>query len=252
MLGGILGQIDPRLPFWAAAGLSLLNGVYGLLVLPESLSRENRAAFSVKRANPVGALKLLSSHPQLLGFAGVNFILQLAHAVFTTVWILYTADRYHWTPFWIGLSMGVVGVSSVVVQAVLVRVAVARFGERRSLLIGLFCGAVGFAIFAVASQPWMFMLGIPILCLWGLSSPSIQGLMTRRVSASEQGRLQGANTSVTSVAGLFGPGLFSTVYAFTLHGLPGAAFLLAAALLTAAMLLAWRVTAHAAPEPHPA
>ena len=252
MLGGILGQIDPRLPFWAAAGLSLLNGVYGLLVLPESLSRENRAAFSVKRANPVGALKLLSSHPQLLGFAGVNFILQLAHAVFTTVWILYTADRYHWTPFWIGLSMGVVGVSSVVVQAVLVRLAVARFGERLSLLIGLSCGAVGFAILAVSSQPWMFMAGIPILCLWGLSGPSIQGLMTRRVNPSEQGRLQGANTSVTSVAGLFGPLLFSTVYALTLHSLKGAAFLLAAGLLTAAMLLAWRVTAHAAAEPHPA
>ena len=255
MLGGILGQIDPRLPFWAAAGLSLLNGVYGLMVLPESLSKANRGAFSVKRANPVGAFRLLSSHPQLLGFAGVNFILQLAHAVFTTVWILYTADRYHWSPFWIGLSMGVVGVSSVVVQALVVRVVVARLGERRSLLTGLLCGAAGFAICGVATDPWMFMLGIPILCLWGLSGPSIQGLMTRRVSASEQGRLQGANTSVTSVAGLFGPGLFSAVYAFTprvLPGLPGAAFLLAAGLLTMAMLLAWRVTAQAEPEPHPA
>ncbi len=251
-VGGLLGQFDPRLPFWSAAALSLINGVYGLVVLPESLSRASRSAFSLKRANPVGALQLLSSHPQLLGFAGVNFILQLAHAVFTTVWILYTADRYHWGPLWIGLSMGLIGVASAVVQAAIVRPVVARFGERRSMLTGLVCGAAGFAICAVATEPWMFLAGIPVLCLWGLTGPSVQGLMTRRVSATEQGRLQGANTSVTSIAGLFGPGLFSAVYALTFRSLPGAAFLLAAGLMTTALLLAWRVTAPEATEPHPA
>ncbi len=252
VMGGLLGQFDPRLPFWVAGALSLLNGLYGLAVLPESLAPENRAAFSLKRANPVGALKLLSSHPQLLGFAGVNFLVQLAHAVFTTVWVLYSADRYHWSPLWIGLSMGVVGVSSALVQAFVVRVVVARLGERLSLLTGLLCGAAGFAICASATQGWMFMLGIPVLCLWGLTGPSVQGLMTRRVGPSEQGRLQGANTSVTSVAGLFGPGLFSAVYAATYQSAQGAAFLVAAVLLTMAMILAWRVTVREAPAPHPA
>ena len=256
VLGGVLGQFDTRLPFWVAGGLSLLNGLYGLIVLPESLRREDRAAFSLKRANPVAALGLLRSRPQLLGLASINFIVQVVHAVFTTVWVLYVADRYRWTPMWVGLSMGIVGISSAVIQAGVVRAVVARIGERAAMLTGLLFAAAGFLIFAMASEGWMFLVGIPILSLWGLTGPSVQSLMSRSVGPSEQGRLQGANTSLTSVAGLIGPGLFSAVFAWTLAnrqwGVPGLPFVLAAALMLTAMFTAWRVTARMAPASQPA
>ena len=256
VLGGLLGQFNPRLPFWVAGGLSLLNGLYGLVVLPESLARANRSAFSLKRANPVAALGLLRSQPQLLGLASINFTTQLVHAVFSTVWVLYVAYRYHWTPLWVGISMGVVGVSSAVIQAVVVRFVVAKVGERAAMVMGLFFGAAGFAIFALATEGWMFLVGIPILSLWGLTGPSVQALMSRSVGPTEQGKLQGANTSLSSVAGLIGPGLFSAVFAWALaHGewhIPGAPFALASAFMLGAMLTAWRVTARMARKPQPA
>ena len=246
VLGGLLGQFDPRLPFWAAGGLSLLNGLYGLIVLPESLARSDRAEFSLKRANPVAALGLLRSRPQLLGLASINFMTQLVHGIFISVWVLYVAYRYGWTPLTVGMSMGAIGVSSAVIQAGVVRQVVARVGERVAMMIGLFFGGAGFAVFAMASEGWMFLAGIPILCLWGMTGPSVQALMSRSVGPTEQGRLQGANTSVTSIAGLIGPGLFSAVFAWALAhkewNIPGAPFVLASALMLTAMLMAWRVT----------
>ncbi len=204
----------------------------------------------------VAALGLLRSRPQLLGLASINFIVQVVHAVFTTVWVLYVADRYRWTPMWVGLSMGIVGISSAVIQAGVVRAVVTRIGERAAMLTGLFFAAAGFLIFAMANEGWMFLVGIPILSLWGLTGPSVQSLMSRSVGPSEQGRLQGANTSLTSVAGLIGPGLFSAVFAWTLAnrqwGVPGLPFVLAAALMLTAMFTAWRVTARMAPASQPA
>ena len=258
MLGGLLGQFDPRLPFWAAAGLTFLNGAYGLFVLPESLSKANRSAFSPRLANPVAALAILAGRPQLLGLASINFMTRLVHAVFATVWALYLADRYGWGPLMVGVSMGVVGVSSLVVSAGLVRPTVARFGERSTLVIGLFFAAAGFALMGWAGQGWVFLASIFVLCLWGLASPCIQALMTRQVSPSEQGRLQGANSGLTSIAGLIGPSLFAGTLAFAstpaikAQGLIGLPFFLAAALMLLARGLAWRVTAGQAQTAQPA
>ena len=258
MLGGLLGQLDPRLPFWAAAGLTFLNAAYGFFVLPESLARENRSGFSFRLANPVSALGMLGSKPQLMGLALINFMTRLVHAVFATVWALYVADRYGWGPWMIGVSMGVVGVSSLVVSAGLVRPTVAWLGERRTLVVGLFFAATGFAMMGWASQGWAFLASIFVLCLWGLAGPSIQSLMTRLVSPSEQGRLQGANTGMTSIAGLIGPSLFSAALAFAAtpaheaQGLIGLPFFLAAGLMLLAMAMAWRATAGPAPAPQPA
>jgi DHA1 family tetracycline resistance protein-like MFS transporter len=256
MLGGLLGQQDPRLPFWVAAGLTLLNGAYGLFVLPESLARENRSAFSFRLANPVAAFGILSARPQLLGLAWINFMTRLVHAVFGTVWALYLSARYGWGPWMIGVSMGVVGVSSFVVSAGLVKPTVARLGERRTLVAGLFFAATGFALMGWAGQGWLFLVSIVVLCLWGLASPCIQALMTRQVPPNEQGRLQGANTGLTSIAGLIGPSLFASTLAFAAapaqaaQGLLGLPFYLAAALMLVAMGLGWRVTAgqEAVPE----
>src|SRR5262245_65236885 len=149
-LGGLLGVVNPRLPFWVAAGLTLLNALYGLFVLPESLAPENRKGFSLRRANPVGSLVLLRSHPELLGLSSVNFTYMLAHQVLPSVFVLYTSFRYGWSERATGLSLAFIGVFNIIVQAGLVKRIVARFGERRALLAGLLCGGAGSAIYGLA------------------------------------------------------------------------------------------------------
>jgi DHA1 family tetracycline resistance protein-like MFS transporter len=246
-VGGLLGEMGPRVPFWFAGALSLVNFAYGYFVLPESLPRERRAPFSWERANPLGALVLLRSHPELSNLAIVYFLGQLAHVVLPSTFVLYAAYRYGWTAGDTGLTLAGVGVCSMVVQAGLVGRAVAWFGERRALMIGLLFGSIGFAVYGLAPGSAWFLIGIPLMSLWGLANPATQGLMTRLVGASEQGQLQGANSSMTGIAGLLGPSLFTFSFAFAigpargLH-LPGTPFLLAAAMLAAALLLVYRRT----------
>ena len=245
-LGGVLGNIDPHLPFWVAAGLSLSNAVYGVFVLPESLPPENRSGFSWRRANPLAALRLLLAHRELAGLAGVSFLSNLAHVVLPSTFVLYAGYRYDWNTRDVGLAMALVGVCSAAVQGGLIRPFVARFGERAALLTGLSAGTVGFVIFGLAPTGPLFLWGILFTTLWGLSGPAVQGLMTRRIGASEQGRLQGANASVNGVALLLGPTLFTHTFAkfidpATAPHLPGAPFLLAALLLFAANMSALRM-----------
>src|SRR5271170_1457915 len=211
--GGLLGGIDLRLPFWGAAALSLLNFLYGMLVLPESLPRGRRVEFAWRRANPIGALILLRTYPRLLGLSTVNFLHNLAHVVLSSVFVLYASYRYGWDERAVGLTLAFVGVCSAIVQGGLVRPIVARAGERRAMLIGLACGAAGFAIYGVAPTGALFCLGVPVMALWGLTNPSAQSLMSRRVSPSEQGQLQGAQSSLQGVAGLIGPGIFTLIFA---------------------------------------
>jgi len=245
-LGGMLGEIGPRLPFWFSAALSLANGCYGLLLLPESLPPEKRTAFKFRMANPVGSLVLLRSYPRLIGLAGVQFLGQLAHVVLPSTFVLYATYRYGWSERLVGLTLAGVGACSLIVQAGLVGRVVAWLGERRTLGVGLLAGAIGFAIYGLAPVGPVFWVGVPIMSLWGLSGPALQGLMTRMVGPSEQGQLQGANGSLQGIAGLIGPGLFTGTFAAFIgglarFGLPGAPFLLAALLLAAAFLLAWRI-----------
>ncbi len=246
-LGGVLGSIDPRLPFWAAAVLTLLNALYGLFVLPESLAPESRKAFAWRRANPVGSLILLRSHPKLFGLSSVNFIYLLAHQSLSSVFVLYTGFRYGWNERANGLALAVIGVFTIIVQGLLVKPIVARFGERLSLFAGLLCGGVGYAIYGLAPVGMVFLSALPVFVFMGLFGPSAQGLMTRHVGPSEQGRLQGANSSLMGITGLIGPGLFTLTFASFIGAhrdwrLPGAPFLLAALLMAGAMVLAWRVT----------
>jgi DHA1 family tetracycline resistance protein-like MFS transporter len=246
-MGGVLGAIDPRLPFWTAAGLALANAAYGYFVLPESLPPDKRTSFSWARVNPVGSLRLLRSHRELFGIATVSVIYHLAHHVLPSVFVLYGAYRYGWDVRATGFTLAAVGVISVIVQGGLVRPLVARFGERRTLLVGLACGAVGFVIFALAETGTHFWIGLPVFGLMGLYGPSAQGLMTRHVQPSEQGQLQGINSSFMGMTGIVGPGLFTFTFAAFIGPvanwhLPGAPFLLAAFLLLAALAVAWRVT----------
>jgi DHA1 family tetracycline resistance protein-like MFS transporter len=246
-LGGILGSIDPRLPFWVAGGFSLANAAYGFFILPESLPPERRSRFEWRKANPVGSLKLLRSHPELSGLASVVFLTNLAHVVLPATMVLYAGYRYGWNERDIGLTMALIGVCSAIVQGALVGPAVRRLGERRTLLLGLVAGALGFTVYGLAPSGLLFLAGVPLVALWGLSGAAGQGIMTRRVSPSEQGQLQGANGSIIGIAAMIGPGLFTGTFALFIgedapFTLPGAAFLLAAALLLAGYVVASRVT----------
>jgi DHA1 family tetracycline resistance protein-like MFS transporter len=246
-LGGLAGSISPRLPFWIAAGLSLANACYGLLILPESLPRSRRAAFSWRRASPLGALALLRSRGELFGLANVNFLSNLAHAVLPSISVLYMLYRYNWDQRTVGLTLAGVGVASIVVQGAVVGSVIKRIGERAALMLGIAFGVLGFLVFALARTGVEFWLGIPLLALWGLEEPASLALMSRSVSGSEQGRLQGANSSITGIANLVGPGLFSLTFAFAIGAgrewdLPGAPFLIAALLLALSATVAWRVT----------
>jgi DHA1 family tetracycline resistance protein-like MFS transporter len=246
-LGGMLGSLDPRLPFWVAAVLSLLNGCYGLFVLPESLPRERRTAFEWRRANPVGSLKLLRSHPELSGLASSLFLIDLAHVVLPSVWVLYAGYRYGWDEKAIGLSLAVVGICSVIVQAGLVGPTVKAFGERRAMMFGLAGGVAGFLMFGLAESSLSYLLGIPLLALWGIATPAMNGLMTRHVGASEQGQLQGANNSIQGIANLVGPFIFTLTFSWAIGSgkdwhFPGAPFVLSAIFLVMAAALGWHVT----------
>ncbi len=252
-MGGVLGAVNPRLPFWVAAALALLNAAYGYFVLPESLPAELRTSFSWSRVNPLGSLRLLRSHRELFGIATVTVFYQMAHHVLPSVFVLYGSYRYGWDPRATGLTLAAVGVVSVIVQGGMVRPLVARFGERRTLLLGLASGAVGFVIYALADTGRMFWLGIPVFGLMGLYGPSAQGLMTRHVRPSEQGQLQGINSSFMGLTGIFGPALFTLTFSafigrYAAWHLPGAPFLLAAALMATAFGIAWRVTREAAAD----
>jgi DHA1 family tetracycline resistance protein-like MFS transporter len=246
-LGGLLGAINPRLPFWVAGGFSLANFAYGLFVLPESLPAERRAPFAWRRANPVGSLTLLRSHPELLGLAAATFLTSVAHDVLPSTFVLYSTYRYGWDERIVGLTLAGVGICYAIVQGGLVGRIVSGIGERSALLTGLFFGIAGFTIYGLAKTGLVFWIGIPLMSLWGISGPASQGLMTRRVSPSEQGQLQGAIGSLRGIAGLIGPGLFTFSFANSIDprrgwDLPGAPFLLASLLLAGAMALAWRVT----------
>jgi DHA1 family tetracycline resistance protein-like MFS transporter len=241
-IGGLLGSLDPRLPFWCSAGACLLNAGFGWFALPESLPPEGRMGFSWKRANPIGSFKLLTSHIELWGLSAANFLGQFAHQVLPAVFVLYAGYRYGWDEGLVGLTLAFVGVCSAIVQGVLVGPIVARLGERWTLVGGLLAGAVGMAIYGLAPTGPLFWIGVPVMALWGLSGPASQGLMTRLVSPSEQGQLQGAGASLTSVAGLLGPGVFAAIFAYSVGRAPSAPWLLAAAVLVVAAIVALLAT----------
>lgn len=255
-LGGFLGGIDLRLPFWVAAGLALANFMYGFFILPESLPPERRAAkFEPHTAHPMGALRLLRCSPTVFGLAIVTFLFYLAHYVLQTTFVLYADYRYHWGAQAVGFVLALVGACDGSVQAFLTGRLTTRFGERKILVTGLLFGTLAFLVMGLADTGWVFLIGIPLMSLWGLAGPPMQSIMTRCVSASEQGRLQGAITSLGSFAGIFGPYLFAQIFAFSIAPersvhVPGIAFLLAAVLIGAGAVVAARATRWMPPPDH--
>jgi len=246
-VGGYLGNTHLRFPFWAAAALSLANALYGYFVLPESLPPERRAKSAWHMANPLGSLSLLRSHPELAGLSVVATLYYLAHNSLPSMWAYYTEYRYHWSRGDVGNSLAVVGVCASVVSGVLVGPFVKRFGERRSLLAGLFFGVLGFVGFALATSGWIILAVVPLIALWGIAAPAMQSLMARHVDPSSQGKLQGAINSLRAITGMAGPILFTQVFALAIAPrapvhFPGAPYFLAAVLLLSSLLLAAYVT----------
>jgi DHA1 family tetracycline resistance protein-like MFS transporter len=242
-LGGILGSYNVHYPFWAAAAMSLLNFAYGFFVLPESLKPENRAAISWGKANPLGSVKLLVGHHELWGLGLVTFLSQLAHTSLPSIYVLYAGYRYGWGPDQVGFLLAGVGVASMVVQGGLVQPIVKRIGERPALLLGLICASLGMIWYGTAWVGPLTWIGVPIAAFWGLFNATSQSVMSQRVSASEQGQLQGAIASVTAFAGIIGPILFANVFARSIDpaysfNLPGLGFWLAGFFLLTALLLA--------------
>jgi DHA1 family tetracycline resistance protein-like MFS transporter len=244
-IGGPLGDISPRLPFWVAAGFSLANWLYGFLFVPESLPQDRRQDFTLRRANPIGSLVLLRSHSELWKLATLQFLAYVSHEVFV-IWALYAIYRYGWNQSTIGISLAVVGICTAAISGGLTGRIVAWLGERRTLYIGQFFGAVGMVIAGIARGGALYIASIPVISMWNISFPAAQGMMTHRVSEREQGELQGAIQSLRSIAFVIGPFLFSGTFAWFINPkrsfqLPGAPYYLAAALLFTAMLMATRV-----------
>lgn len=237
-VGGLLGAIDLRAPFWAAAALSFTNFLYGLFILPESLPAERRAAFRPKAANPFGAMRFLGSRAALPSLALAAFFAYLAHDSLPTTFVLYSAHRFGFDERAVGLALTVTGVSSLIVQGLVVGRAVRAFGEQRALLLGLLIGLVGQLILGLATVAPIFVIGIPVWSLFGLVTPSLQALASREVEPNEQGQLQGALGSLRSIVTLITPLMYTQVFALAIGplawvGLPGAAFLLSAVFLAA-------------------
>ncbi len=260
-IGGAVGNINPRLTFWVAAGFALLNTLYGLFVLPESLPRQLRTPRLVwKRANPVGSLKLLRSHHELWGLTCVNFISYLAHEVFPNVWVIYCIAAFGWSTGSIGLTLALVGTIAAVNQAAMIGPVVKRLGEQRTLLASLVLAVLGLLLMGT-DNGITFLIAAVIISL-PMYQASSQALMTKRVGAAEQGELQGALGSVRGISMLIGPSLFTLTFAqfagpWRSLGLIGAPWFLAALLYAGSLLLAWRVTSRAddvvlpVPEPAP-
>ena len=244
-IGGPLGDIDVRLPFWVAAGFSLANWLYGYFFVPESLRQEHRKEVTLRRANPIGSLVLLRSHSELWKLATLQFLAYVSHEVFV-IWALYAIYRYEWSSGMIGASLAIVGIFTAAISGGLTGRIVGWLGERRTLYIGQFFGAVGMLIAGLARTSAVYIASIPIISMWNISFPAAQGMMTHRVSEREQGELQGAIQSLRSIAFVIGPFLFSGIFAWFINPkhpfhVPGAPYYLAAALLFTAMLLATRV-----------
>jgi DHA1 family tetracycline resistance protein-like MFS transporter len=255
-LGGTLGSVHLRLPFVAAAGLTFINWLYGVFVLPESLPRDNRRAFSWGRANPVGSLVALKRFPVVLGLTGTFFLIHLAHQALPGTWVLYTGYRYQWTPRQVGISLAIVGLMAALVQGGLARRIIPALGERRSILIGLTNATVVMSCYGSATQGWMIYWIITFGSLGAIATPAIQGLISRGVPLNEQGAVQGALSSLSSVAGILGPPLATGLFGYFISPrapahVPGIAFYMASFLLLCALVLTLR-SFRRNPAPQPA
>ncbi|MEZ4674032.1 MAG: TCR/Tet family MFS transporter [Caldilineaceae bacterium] len=242
-IGGLLGDYGLRVPFFVVAGITLINWLYGYFVLPESLSPENRRAFSWARANPIGSLSGLARYPIVLALASTILCVALAQNALQSTWVLYTDYRYAWGPREVGLSLAVVGLTAAIVQGGLIRRIVPLLGERRALISGLAINAVSFVLYGLAPAGWMIYV-IPFFgALGGIAQPSAQSIITQNVEANEQGAIQGSLSSLNALSAVIGPLLATQIFRYFISDaapvhIPGAPFFLGSVLIILGLLLA--------------
>ncbi|MGZ3883132.1 MAG: TCR/Tet family MFS transporter [Bacteroidia bacterium] len=243
LLGGVFGQFGVRVPFLAAAVLSLLNWLYGFFILPESLSADNRRAFDWKRANPLGSLLHLRKYPAILGLIGSMILIYIAGHAAQSTWTYFTIERFHWNMAWIGASISFVGVSVAVVQGGLIKTAMKKLGPVKAVYVGMCFTIIGFVLFSLATQGWMMFAFMVPYALGGIAGPAVQSIVSGKVPPNEQGELQGAITSLVSVTSIIGPILMTELFAFFTGSsapfyFPGAPFMMGAVLTICSLLLA--------------
>jgi DHA1 family tetracycline resistance protein-like MFS transporter len=251
-IGGFLGDMGTRIPFFAAAGLTMLNWIYGFFVLPESLSQENRREFSWKRANPVGSLRQLRTYPLMFGLITSIFIIYIATHAVNSNWSFFNEEVFNWTPKQIGLSLTYVGVLVSIVQAVFVKVFIKRFGVKKAIYSGLVFNAIGLLLFSMVYQEWMIYAVTTVYVLGGIAGPSLQGIMSNMVPSNQQGELMGAITSLQNLANIIGPSIMTGIFFyFTSQSdvyFPGAAFALGALLIVASIFFAAKTMRNYQPD----
>jgi DHA1 family tetracycline resistance protein-like MFS transporter len=212
VLGGLLGHYSPRLPFFVAAGLALLNAIYGYFVLPESLTPEHRRPFDWKRANPIGSLRHLGRYPVVLSLVISFVLLYLSGHATQSTWTFYTIEKFGWNEQWVGYSLGFVGLMVAIVQGGLIRIVIPKLGQKRSVFVGLTFYTIGFFLFAIATKGWMMFLFVVPFAMGGFAGPALQSIITSAVPANEQGELQGALTSLISLTSIFGPLMMTNLF----------------------------------------
>jgi DHA1 family tetracycline resistance protein-like MFS transporter len=245
-MGGLLAHYGIRVPFFVAAGFSLLNAAYGYFVLPESLSKENRRGFDWKRANPLGSLLHLKKYPSVIGLIWSMVLVYIAAHALQSTWTFINLERFNWSEQMLGLSLGVVGIMTMIVQGGLIRYINPKLGNEKSVYIGLAIYSIGMLAFAFADKSWMMFVFMVPYCLGGIAGPALQAILAGHVPPTEQGELQGALTSMISATSIVGPLVMTNLFAyFTKPGAPihfsGAPFLLGSILLMGSAIVAYSV-----------
>ena len=244
VIGGLLGAIDLHLPFAVAGGLCIANLLFGLVALPESLAPENRRAFAFRQANPIGALREVWRYPSVFSLMIIFVLAIFANRVAEMTWVLYTGYRFNWGPTEIGVSLAMVGVVFVIGQGWFTRILIPRIGERRAIVIGLGVSVLVSVLYGAVNKGWMIYCVMPLgLSGWTIAQPAVQGLMSRAVPPNEQGLLQGAVSSITSLTSIAGPPIWTGLFGYFVSAaapviIPGAAFFVSAAVFLAALILA--------------
>ena len=242
VLGGFLGEMGPRIPFYATAGLALANALFGFLVLPETLAEENRRTFDWRRANPLGALAHLREHPVIAGLVLAYFFFMVAHQSLPAVWSYFSIARFGWSESQIGYSLGFIGIMMMICQAFLIRWVIDHFGPVKTAYLGLAGAIFSFLGYAFVTDPVWVYLFLGVGAIQGFLGPAVQGLMSARTPADAQGELQGALGSVVSLATIISPVLMTQLFGYFTSPsapvyYPGAAYLLAAGLCVVSLLL---------------
>lgn len=242
VLGGLLGEFGPRIPFYVAAGLGLVNLIYGYVVMGESLAPENRRAFDIRRANPVGAVLHLRKYPVVLGLVFAHFLYMIGHNSLPSTWTYYTIEKFSWSESQIGLSLGAAGVFMILVQAFLIRWAIPAFGAYKTGVIGMIAIIIGFCGYAFSTSGWQLYPWLAVASISGFVAPAFQAIMTSQIPANAQGELQGALSSVSSITSIIGPLFMTQIFAtFTAASapvyFPGVSFFAAAVLSLLCLLI---------------